>query len=482
MISTVDNLNLLQTAGKDEHKLINLFFVLFRIARMYEANNSTYLNQSSKFYEVFRRTADSRNEITIKIVKGRVLIDEKLVRFDTDGLVGATSVLELWRRLGIGGMALMKSLDNRQIDKLVALIAKTTLPENDLQAVKNRIAELSITGIKLYGLDKKDDEEDSILSEDKRKKMKRTARVTFFRSISTVEDIMASVDISRKLDLSRTRRVVHTLIDQILDDESYLLQLTALKDFDEYTYVHSTNICIYSLTMGMRLGFDRQRLSQLGFASLFHDLGKVKLPGDLIRKPDVFDEYDWAQMQKHPELGAKTVLRNMTVDAFAARAALAAYEHHINEDFTGYPVLAFKRPTNLFSKIISIADTFDALTSGRVYIKKSISSDEVLRKMMYQMTKKFDPFLLKMFVSIIGIYPPGTLILLSSDELAIVQKNNPGDLSLPQVKIIGNRSGPFQKFEEVDLSLPENTYRRIVRIIDPRRYDIDMKAILLQDD
>jgi HD-GYP domain-containing protein (c-di-GMP phosphodiesterase class II) len=261
-----------------------------------------------------------------------------------------------------------------------------------------------------------------------------------------------------------------------------MIQLTAIRDFDDYTYAHSANVSIYSLTMGVRLGLDRLRLSQLGMAALFHDLGKVRLPGDLIRKPDVYDEDDWIQMQKHPELGAKTILRNLKFDEYSARAARAAFEHHINEDLTGYPRLRDKTTTSLFSKIVCIADSFDALTSGRVYIKKPITPDEVMRKLMYQITTKFDAFLLKLFVNIIGIYPAGTLVLLSSDELAIVSANNQANLSRPRVRIIGDRSGPHDTPVDIDLGSAEHADKHVVRIIDPGKYNINIKALIQSDE
>jgi HD-GYP domain-containing protein (c-di-GMP phosphodiesterase class II) len=186
-------------------------------------------------------------------------------------------------------------------------------------------------------------------------------------------------------------------------------------------------------------------------------------------------------MQMHPHLGAKTVLRNLPYDRYTSRAARVAFEHHINIDYSGYPVLKYRKPVDLFSKIVSIADTFDALSSGRVYIRKSIPPDEVLRKMMYQMTIKFDPFLLKLFANVIGIYPAGTLLRLSTDELVVVSESNPDNLSRPKVRIIGNKAGPLKEYVDLDLSHPENEHRRIVRIIDPQKYDIDIKHILLAE-
>jgi HD-GYP domain-containing protein (c-di-GMP phosphodiesterase class II) len=470
----------LEIAGTDAHNLVNLFFVLFRTARVYEANNQAYLKQSAKFYEVFRRRIDITGELTIKIVDGRLMVDDRLVQFDSDNLTSITYVIDGWHLLGIGGVTMNTSLDNRQLDKFVYFISKLSVTSGGHHDIIKRLKDMGITGITLHGVETKQDTPD--IPEDEKKQLRRKARVTFFRAVSAVEDVMSNTRETPAADLSQARRVVHSLIDQLAFDESYLLQLTALRDFDEYTYVHSTNISIYSLTMGVKLGLDRKRLSQLGFAALFHDLGKIKLPGDLIRKPDVYDENDWIQMQKHPELGAKTVLRNLQYNQHSVRAALAAFEHHINNDYTGYPVLVDRRSTNLFSKIVSITDTFDALASGRVYIKRSVPHDEILYKMMHQMTKKFDTFLLKLFINIIGMYPVGSLVILSNDELAIVSKNDQNHLARPRVRIIGNKSGPFSEFADVDLASPENSDRSIVRIIDPQKYNINLKKIILSED
>jgi HD-GYP domain-containing protein (c-di-GMP phosphodiesterase class II) len=234
--------------------------------------------------------------------------------------------------------------------------------------------------------------------------------------------------------------------------------------------------------MGIRLGLDRARLSQLGLTALFHDIGKVKLPKDIITKPDAFDENDWIQMQRHPLLGAKTILRNLKLDAHNVRAAVGAFEHHINQDFTGYPLLRHKkRPTNLFSKIIAIVDSFDALSSGRIYLKKSIPPDEVVKKMRYQMKIKFDPFLLKLFNNIIGIYPAGSLVLLTTDEIALILTNNDIDRARPYVKIVGNRSGLLDKPIWVDLSQEGQEHRKLTRMLDPSRYGLDVKDFVLQD-
>jgi len=468
-----------EIAGKNEVAFVNSFFILFKTAQYVEAGNSTYQTQSSKFYVNFRRLVDESGKVSIKVIDGRIFICDRMVKFDSEGLVRARSIVDAWRRIGIGGIVFDDNLDNRQIDKFIQVIANIDRAASSNADIGKKFPDCGLNGIKLLGID--EEQSMPLLTEDKRTIMRRAARVTFFRAITVVEDAVMRAANDKSIDISKARRAVHSLIDQIAEDESVLIELTNIRDFDEYTYVHSANVSVYSLTLGLRLGLDRQRLSELGFAALFHDIGKVRLPGDLIRKPDIYDEDDWRQMQRHPLLGAKTILRNMKFDRHSARAALVAFEHHINNDFTGYPVLIRKMPTNLFSKIVAIADTFDAMSSGRVYIKKLIPPDEVLRKMMYQMTVKFDDFLLKMFVNIIGIFPAGTLVLLTTDHLAVVSRNNQANLSRPVVRIIGDKTGPYKKFVETDLSLPENADRLISKIIDPNKYNIDIKSIILSD-
>ncbi len=479
IIETRNNSGLLEKAGIDEIVFVNSLFILFKTAQLVDSNNASYVSQSSRFYIRFRKLADEMGKVSVKVIEGRIFVGERLVKFDSDGMVRAQEIMDRWQLLGIGGIVLDDSLDNRQIDKFIYLTANVNERNDNHESIARELASLGIDGITLLGIEKPKTQK--LLPENKRLLMRRTARVTFFRAITVVEDAMIQTAQDKNINLSKTKRVIHALIDRVSEDESSLIELTNIRDFDKYTYAHCTNVCVYSLTMGVKLGLDRKRLSQLGFAALFHDMGKVKLPEDLIRKPDAFDEQDWIQMQRHPILGAKTILRNLKLDLHSARAALVAFEHHINSDYTGYPMLKKKQPTNLFSRIVAIADSFDALSSGRVYIKNRISPEEVLRKMMYQMTVKFDAFLLKLFINIIGIYPPGTMILLSSDELAVVSQTNPGNLSRPIVKIIGNNDGTYDEYIEADLSSSDNAGKSIVRIIDPDQYNIDIKSIILAD-
>lgn len=467
-------------AGQSEEKLLNAFFVLYKTSRIMQPNNAMFLHQLETFYDQLAALGKDEQSVSIKVISDRFFVNHQLVRFD-EGLSGAMTVVSEWKKLGIGGVCFQTGVQKAELQKFFQSLTEVKPNRDNLESLAAKFKNLGLDHISLLSM--KDVNADMPLAaEEIRKQFRAMARTTFFTAVSVVQEVVVNTIQQRDVNISKTKRVVHSLIDHITRDESSLIELTAIKDFDDYTYAHSTNVCVYALTIGVRLGLDRARLSQLGFSALFHDIGKVKLPKDLIRKPDAFDEDDWIQMQRHPLLGAKTILRNMKLDIHVARGARSAFEHHINNDYTGYPTLQYqRRDPNLFSKIISIVDSFDALTSGRVYLKKSIPPDQVMKKLRYQMAIKFDAFLLKLFNDIIGIYPAGSLVLLTTDEMALVLTNNEQDRSRPYVKIVGDRSGIFESPLWTDLSLPENENRKIVRLIDPTRYGLDAKDFVLAD-
>jgi len=468
-------------ASQNEERLLNAFFVLYKTARIIDESNEVFQRQLDNLLNCLQTIAGERAEVSIKYVGGHYFANEQMVRFEHQELSGALDVVSGWKELGIGGVSIGADIERSELARFIKLMVDLKGDGGNVEAVSARLIDNGLTQIRLLSQEE-DKDEDTQITSDERQRFRQMARVTFFKAVSVVQEVVASARSGEDINIAKTKRVVHSLIDHITRDEQSLIELTAIRDFDDYTYAHSTNVAVYSLTLGVRLSLDRARLSQLGFAALFHDVGKVKLPQDLVRKPDAFDENDWIQMQRHPLLGAKTILRNLKLDTHTARAARAAFEHHINSDFTGYPALHYnRRPSDLFARIVSVVDCFDALSSGRVYIKHALAADEVLKKMRFQMASKFDPFLLKLFNDVIGVYPAGSLVLLSTDEIALILTNNEKEPLRPYVKIVGDRSGLLAEPHWVDLSLPEQADRKLVRQIDPARYGLNVRDFILSD-
>lgn len=310
-----------------------------------------------------------------------------------------------------------------------------------------------------------------------------SARRAFLQAVNVVEDLMTRVRAGQDVDFEEPKRVVQGLAEQVIADSQTLFELSLLQHFDEYTYAHCVNVCVYSIAIGNRLGLGRESLSNLGFGALFHDVGKAKLPLELINKPGQFDEHEWELIRLHPALGVKSLLAmRRPLDRALARAISIAFEHHLGMKGQGYPKLPQPRRQELFSRICAVADAFDAMTSGRVYTKRAMSPDEALRRMVQGAGTSFDPLLLRLFISAVGIFPIGTALLLDTGEQVVVTRNNSADLLHPEVVVFADRRGEKARRELVDLAQQRAgtgaPRRSIQRTLDPEKQLIDVPGVL----
>ncbi len=276
-------------------------------------------------------------------------------------------------------------------------------------------------------------------------------------------------------ELDEARSAAKDLAARVQADEQALFELSLLHDFDEYTYAHCVNVAVYGLAIGVRLGLEGPALAELGFACLFHDAGKARLPRALIDKPDAFTPQEWALMRRHPALGARDLLRlRRPLDGPLARAAVVAFEHHLGADGSGYPLRVGPRRQDVYSRICAVADAFDALTSGRVYVKRALDPHEAVLRLAQRAASVFDPLIFRLFVSAVGVYPVGTVLALDNGERGVVRRNTPGELSRPKLELVGPDGAPAGP---ADLASPE-AGRRIASALDPEAAGVDPAKVL----
>src|SRR5207249_6676012 len=232
------------------------------------------------------------------------------------------------------------------------------------------------------------------------------------------KEVINSIGMGRTANVKKVKRAVQAIVDQVLNNEASLMGLTTLRDYDEYTFTHSVNVCIFSVAMGRRLGLTKLQLYDLGMAALFHDVGKSRVPMEVLSKDGPLTEEEWRIMQAHPWLGVLTLFGLRGYGEIPYRGMVVAYEHHMKNDLTGYPKSLRDRTLSIYSKIVAVADVFDAATSRRVYQTTPIQPDQVLKEMWENPRRGYDPVVVKAFVNLIGIYPVGTCVILDTYELA----------------------------------------------------------------
>jgi HD-GYP domain-containing protein (c-di-GMP phosphodiesterase class II) len=462
--------------------IINQLSILLKTARVHSPDNDSFKAQLEQSYQLYRDCLDEYGEAVVQVQSDYLFFCGVRVRYDNEGLAAPDHLRDLFQHLCISGFLVTSDLTKAELEQTVLLLNESDRQGDlDFEGLQRRFDLANIGAVALLPL------MDEKLSDENREREKRQfARRTFFFAMNNLKIVSNAVSSDRPVDLARTRRVIHSLVDQIVSDDSSLLELTALKSHDQYTFLHSTNVCIYSICLGAQLSLTKSELSSLGFAALFHDIGKTRLPLQVLNKPSDFNESEWELMRKHPALGVFTLAKTMPFEERCCRAMIVASEHHYNLDGSGYPVLKRRRSLNLYSKIVTICDVFDAMTSGRVYRKVPASPEQVLRGMIPQAGYKFDPGLLKTFLNTVSLYPPGTLLLLDRNELALVVGRNADNLLRPKVKIVGTTQRLYDRGIRMNLAdrNPQTGvyYRSIIRVAEPQEFQINTARYLLDEE
>jgi HD-GYP domain-containing protein (c-di-GMP phosphodiesterase class II) len=312
------------------------------------------------------------------------------------------------------------------------------------------------------------------------------AKRTYAQSVKVAKDVLEDIRLGKAVNVRKVKRAVQGIVDQVLSNESSMITMTTLRDFDEYTFTHCVNVSIFSVIIGQRLGMDRLQLYELGLGALFHDVGKQRLDAAIVNKAGGLSDEEWAHMKEHP---AEGLLLLFDLHGFADvpyRQMLMAYEHHMKIDLSGYPSNRRPRQPTLFSRIVAVADAFDAGTSVRSYQYQPWPPDAVLQEMRDNPKRGFDPLLVKALITATGVYPVGTLVILDTHELGIVAQVNPDPhlLHRPKVKVISDAVGlPLPEPKLVDLAesdpatgLPRH---QIIKTTDPQKYGIRVSDYLI---
>ena len=209
-------------------------------------------------------------------------------------------------------------------------------------------------------------------------------------------------------DPKAARALVDSLAQAVSANRTALIALTALKNYDNYTFTHMVNVSILTMSQARALGIDGSTLRELGLAALMHDIGKVRTPTEILNKPDKLTDAEFTVMRMHVVDGAEILRRTPEMPAIAP---VIAFEHHLRLDGTGYPFGVTRSGLNVGTMLCSIADVYDAMRSQRAY-QQAFPSDRILEVMKRNDGQQFDQHLVRRFTQLLGIYPPGNLVRL----------------------------------------------------------------------
>ncbi len=268
-------------------------------------------------------------------------------------------------------------------------------------------------------------------------------------AVVLVKKMMTNYNFTPGLDVEGVKKTVGKIIDELLSNNDILYNLSEIKSVDDYTFEHSVNVCILSLLTGIGLGFDLQELRELGVGAMLHDIGKLCIPQEILKKPSQLTVDEFEEIKKHTIFGYEMLKKSDRVNLVSA---YIAFGHHERYDGSGYPLQLKNENIQLCARIVAVADVYDALTSDRVYRKK-LKPNEVYEYITSLGANHFDPRVIENFVKYVTIYPVGTGVLLNTRERGIVVRDNRILPTRPVVRIIyDERMNKQTIFRELDLS------------------------------
>lgn len=274
---------------------------------------------------------------------------------------------------------------------------------------------------------------------------------TRLQAIQATKNVVESVQLAKRPDLSQVYQAVNSIIDDLLANRRLTISLIDIKSSGDEIFIHSVNVAVYSLIIGMALEYPYARLKDLGMGALLHDIGKVLVAQENNAKNNPY---------LHAEVGFDFLRRDPEISAIAAHVA---WEHHENYDGSGGPRGIKENEIHEFARIVAVANSYDHMVSGhwgRVYYPQ-----QVVEYLTVESGRYFDPQIVEIFVRHVASFPVGTTVQLNTGEIGVVIKNYPGLPLRPVVRVLNDRFG-----EEIsppyDVDLREDPRYFILKVLD----------------
>lgn len=272
------------------------------------------------------------------------------------------------------------------------------------------------------------------------------SRKVFETSRQRTKTILDDVVLSGVINTKEAKKTVESCLDSVLRNPNAMLWMSKVRESSTYTADHCLNVCILCIAFGRQLGFSKDELFSLGMCGLLHDVGKMRIPDAVINKPGKLTPKEWKQMQAHVVFGRNLLMTSPGI----GHSVDVAYSHHERIDGKGYPRGLDGSQFSQYTKIITLADSFDAMTADRCY-SPAITPSAAVKEIYKHRGTQFDERLALQFIKTIGLYPPGTIVELANGCLGIVLERSQKYQHLPKVLLLKDKLGKAVRKTLIDL-------------------------------
>jgi HD-GYP domain-containing protein (c-di-GMP phosphodiesterase class II) len=297
-----------------------------------------------------------------------------------------------------------------------------------------------------------------------------------------ISQVMRDIRLGKNVDVKQAKKLVSQLAENVVTTPTALVWLTQLKNKDEYTSLHSLNVCILSLFFGRSMNLTQDQLHTLGLGALLHDVGKLRVPSEVLNKPGRLTAEEFGVMKKHTVFGYD-LMKNQ--GELGTEPLDIIIQHHERLNGSGYPYNLQHGQISHFSKLVSIVDVYDAITSNRVYHKETTPFN-ALNDIYKHREKEFDSRLVEQFIKCLGIYPIGSLVELNTGQVGIVVFfSEKSHLSPTVMLILDEHKTPYDQYRYVNLGSPawekQTLKPEIKKIADPEEFGLDLPEIIFKE-
>jgi len=396
------------------------------------------------------------------------IVGQELVVADTPMPKVSSTMTELIRKLKDSKVERIAFDRGVTQEELVALMQNLSRlgsrtvadPEKDLSTVHIRVGRLKSDD------DKKQDGIQSDIA---------AIRQMYSHAVASAEAVYQSTEAEGIPDAPAALQTVEGLADAVTQNRTALMALTAMRNYDNYTFTHMVNVSILTMAQARALGIEGRLLREFGMSALMHDIGKVRTPKAILNKPEKLTDDEFVIMRRHVVDGAEILRRTPEMPILAP---VVAFEHHLRLDGSGYPFSVKRDSLNLGSMLCAISDVYDAMRSQRTY-QQAFPTDRILAVLKKNEGAQLDRNLVRRFTQLLGIYPPGNLVKLSTNEVAVVLRVHAPDPHRPRVRVLFNADRarldlPFERnLWETQGDRSADALESVVAPVDAADYGID---------
>ncbi|MBM7556200.1 HD-GYP domain-containing protein [Halanaerobacter jeridensis] len=296
----------------------------------------------------------------------------------------------------------------------------------NIHKYKERLLNLGIKHIYIEDEKSENIEVENVVSSDLKRKCE-----------SAIRDTFSNIKEDKKINVKEITQNIKNLVDEILNNKNVLVNLIDIKSTDSYTFQHSVNVATLSVILANSLNYNRKQLVKIGTGAILHDVGKLAIPEEILKKPSKLNNQEYKIIKEHPSLGYKNTKNNHQISPLSRVIILY---HHEQVNGEGYPDGLVKEDIHEFARLVSVADVFDALTSDRCY-RDRWSARKAIDFLISKSGTKFDTEFVREFMKNIAIFPNGTAVKLNTGQKALIKEQNKEAPARPVIKIITDEQG-----------------------------------------